>query len=292
MTRLTADLVRGIGAGLPSADRRLRSQTGMGYLELASNSLGMKRSKFDLGTLTVAAVPLTSGLGVIPGFSRALADIAVFLGFRSFVTGASDGEGIREGLAKGADILLMADDELFAAVDAATGSLIDNSTCTALGYTFALQKAMGGWKGRRVLVLGYGKVGTLAAEIIARSGGVVSVSDPDPLKMMQARRRLPSARFVDATEDEVKDTHAVFNASPESVPGAWLRQGVTVSSPGVPYSYDSEAEAKARAIIHDPLQLSTSVMLMWSAGISIFGELPVVDLPPDRSSVQKVILDL
>ncbi len=282
MTRLTTDLVRSIGADLPSADRALRSRTGMGYLELSWNSLGLGDSRINLGSLTVAAIPLTSGLGVIPGFSRALADIAEYLGFRSFVTDRADREGVREGLAKGADILLMADDELFAAVEVATGSMIDNSICTALGYSFALEKALGGWNGQQVLVLGSGKVGMPAAEIMTGRGAEVSIADPDPLKIMRARSRLPSARFVTANKEEVKHAHALFNASPGSVPGAWLRQGVIISSPGVPYSFDGEAEARAKAIIHDPLQLSTSVMLMWSAAISSLSEHSVMNLPLDR----------
>lgn len=284
MTRLTADLVRDIGVNLPSTDQELRSQTGMGYLEMSWNSLGLGDSKIDLGSLIVAAIPLTSGLGVIPGFSRALADIADYLGFDSFVTDKVDREGVREGLAKGADILLMADDKLFVAVDVATGSVINNSICTALGYSFALEKALGGWNGQRVLVLGAGKVGMSAAVIMAGRGADVSIADPDPLKIMRARTGLLSARFVTANEEEVRHAHALFNASPGSVPGSWLRQGAIISSPGVPYSFDGEAEARAKAIIHDPLQLSTSVMLMWSAAISSLSEHSVANLPLDRPS--------
>ena len=160
----------------------------------------------------------------------------------------------------GADIVLMADDDRFVAYNTVTGTVADNARCTALGYSYALRDAAGGLAGREVLVMGAGFVGSEAVRILRDMHAMVSVADIDTEKAS----RLATYEGVGWIEDvrEAISTHRlILNATPGTIPGHDMMQGVIVSSPGVPYSFDEEARRRAKAIIHDPLEIGAAVML-------------------------------
>ena len=258
MTRLTSDDIEDVWDGA-RLDTRLEAATGRTVRELAMEAAGLPDG-MDLSSFSVVSVPITSGLGEIGGFAQSLDAIARHLGMRSQVSHVPDVSGFAAAVESGADIVLMADDDRFVAYNTVTGTVADNARCTALGYSYALRDAAGGLAGREVLVMGAGFVGSEAVRILRDMHAMVSVADIDTEKAS----RLATYEGVGWIEDvrEAITTHRlILNATPGTIPGHDMMQGVIVSSPGVPFSFDEEARRRAKAIIHDPLEIGAAVML-------------------------------
>ncbi|MDR3282218.1 MAG: 3-methylornithyl-N6-L-lysine dehydrogenase PylD [Candidatus Methanoplasma sp.] len=266
MTRLTDDLVRGVSGSLDSVDDMLRRTTGMGRMEMACDALGLSPGDISLEGFKAFAVPITSGLGVIKRFSESVAEIARKLGMDASVTESSDVTGFAEAVNAGAETVFMADDTTFAAYNVKAGTYANNSFCTAAGYTSALKGAAGGLEGRKVLVLGAGRVGSIAAGMMVRGGAAVCVADIET----ERAERLASAIGAKASDDirkAISSHDLILNASPARIPGSIIREGAIISSPGIPHTFDAEGLSKA-TVIHDPLDIGTSVMAMQSASFS------------------------
>jgi pyrrolysine biosynthesis protein PylD len=118
MTRLKEDDIAPITRQLDGYDARLKRMTGASLRQIACRAAGVEEAVIidALDRISIAAVPVTSGFGVIGGFSDAVAAIVAPLGFATFVTESSDVAGIVEGIERGADILMLADDERFVAI--------------------------------------------------------------------------------------------------------------------------------------------------------------------------------
>lgn len=69
----------------------------------------------------------------------------------------------------------------------------------------------------------------------------------------------------------ISDHTLLLNAAPFIIPGEIIAEGSVISSPGVPHYYDQLARSRAKAIIHDPLEIGAAVMAVNSAGYSIKG---------------------
>ena len=226
---------------------------------LAFRAIGKDSSDYDLSLYTTAAVPITSGLGIIGGFSLSISAILEGMGFKSFVTSGTDVNGVFEALEDEADIIFAADDKRYLAYNRRTGAYSHNSFGTAAGYAEALDGASGGLRGKEVLVVGAGLVGTQAVKILAEKGALVSVTD----LVYEKSARLAHLYGATALEDvsEAISSHIyILNASPGLIKGDLIAEGAIISSPGIPYAFDAEGESRAKTIIHDPLDIGTAVM--------------------------------
>ncbi|OPY31049.1 MAG: 3-methylornithyl-N6-L-lysine dehydrogenase [Methanomassiliicoccales archaeon PtaU1.Bin124] len=260
MTRLTQELVSGLGASLPELDGELIRITGLGLRGLALASIGMPANHvFPIGT-KVAAVPMTSGLGRISGFTETLASISKHIGLESFVTKESDVAGIREAYGLSADVLLMADDNAFVAVSAKKKVIADNSECTALGYMEALQRAAGSIGREEILVIGAGPLGMNAIRLILERGMRVRVVERNPRILRSITRDMGLEAHM-LLEEALVNARFIFNASPAPIHGNLVRENAILANPGVPLDIDEMTRKRCKAIIHDPLAIGTAVML-------------------------------
>ncbi|MDR3205781.1 MAG: 3-methylornithyl-N6-L-lysine dehydrogenase PylD, partial [Candidatus Methanoplasma sp.] len=244
MTRLTDDMVRGVAGALDGVDGMLRRTTGMGRLELACDALGLDPDGLDLSGFKACAVPITSGLGVIKRFSESVAEIARKLGMDASVTESPDVTGFTEALNAGADIIFMADDTTFASYNVRVGKYANNSFCTAAGYASALRGAAGGLEGRKVLVLGAGRVGSIAARIMVGNGAEVCVADIEAEKAARLASNVGAKVAYDASK-AISSHDLILNASHAHIPGSLIRRGAIISSPGIPHTFDAEGWEKA-----------------------------------------------
>lgn len=267
MTRLTDDMVKDIIVSLDSTNDMLMSLTGMSTLQLACDAIGITPDMLDLKDLKVGVVPVTSGLGVIKKFSESVAEIVRKLGMDAFVTENADVTGLAEALSAGAEMVFMADDIQFIAINTKNGRFSNNSFSTAAGYVSALKGAAHGLKDKNVLVLGAGRVGSIATEIMTSMGAKVTVFDVDKRKAEHL-----SERFGSITADDIctalSEHSLVFNAAPAMIDCRCIKEGSIISSPGIPYPFDEEGERRAKAIIHDPLDIGTAVMAVQCASFS------------------------
>lgn len=268
MTRLTPDLIEGVPDDKLDLDSRLLKMTGKTVKGLALESAGLEEGDIDLTSYRVAVVPITSGLGVIGGFSASVDAIVRRLGMDSHVTKGTDVNGFAEGIDEGVDLIMMADDYKFVAYNTRTSRQVDNSYGTALGYSVALKNAAGGLDGKDVLVIGAGLVGGWAVRILKDMGANVTVTDI----LYEKARALQDKYGVVATEDvgaAISSHGLILNAAPATFPGSLIAEGAIISTPGVPHYFDEEGRRKAKAIIHDPLEIGTAVMAVNSAKFSL-----------------------
>lgn len=271
MTRLTPKMIEDVPNHVPDRDKELKKTLGIGLRELALSSLGLDK-KMDISKMTIGIVPVTSGKGVTQGFSLSVCAIVEHIGFHAFVTTECDVAGLAEATKRGADIVMMADDKEFIALNLKERRFADNTLSTALAYFTALKMAMNGVKGKEALVIGVGRIGTQLVNMLSREGAKVTIVDKDEKRTAAIKKAFPDVIVAENVEKAVKNASAFINASPARIPGEWVREGAIVSSPGMPYSFDSEGEKRMGKLIHDPLQTGVAVMAVWSASYSLLPE--------------------
>ncbi|MEI3503477.1 MAG: hypothetical protein V8Q42_07440 [Anaerovoracaceae bacterium] len=136
MTRLVTEWIRELEETAAVRDKELRRLTGAGYVKLAALTAGVPEELIIKASeeYKVAVVPVTSGLGEIESFPQAVSAVTVAMGFDTFVTEHTDVSGFYEASCKGADIVYMADDDRYIAVNMRTGKIGENDISTAGGY--------------------------------------------------------------------------------------------------------------------------------------------------------------
>lgn len=273
MTRLIAEQVLGIPGNLGAFDRELIKKTGSSLKELALAAAGPGFAPGpappDPAACRVAVIPVTAGQGTIKGFSEALCAIAAHLGFRAFITGATDVAGLAEAYCSNAGIALMADDHFYAAINLINRRVADNEEATARGYTIALKKMAGSLDGREVLLIGAGPLGAEAAKALLCEGARLIIYDLVKEKETalagcfggEERKRITAGLDL---QQALARTNLIFDASPGDgfIPAALLNPDTFIAAPGLPLGLDAAAAQKfAGRLIHEPLQIGTAVML-------------------------------
>ena len=268
MTRLTPDMIEGVPDDKIDLDSRLIKMTGKTVKGIALEAAGIDAEDMDLSGFRVAVVPITSGLGVISGFSASVDAIVKRLGVDSHVTQGTDVNGFSEAVAEGVDLIMMADDNKFVAYNTRVNRQTDNSWGTAMGYSVALRNAAGGLEGKEVLVIGAGFVGSWAVRILKDMGADVRVTDIvfEKAKVLEERY---GVKALENVEEALSHHTLILNAAPAIFSGDKIAEGSIISTPGVPHYFDEEGRRKAKAIIHDPLEIGTAVMAVNSAGFSL-----------------------
>ncbi len=200
MTRLTENDVRELTARLGAFERDLVAVCGLTLLGLAQRTVDVDRalaSRAERSDATVlpgaapataavpfagarvAAVPVSSGEGFIPGFCECVVAILRHLGCDARVTTQPDVRGLQEAAEAGDEVVFVADDFRFIALNIHTGLCVDDDPATADGYVTALAAAAGGLAGRPVLLLGLGPVGRAAGRRLTAMGADLLAVDPD-----------------------------------------------------------------------------------------------------------------
>ena len=268
MTRLTPKMISGLSGELSDIDKMLIRDTGMALRTLGFRAIGVDPAKVDVTKYRAAAVPITSGLGIISKFSRSVADIVSAMGIECTVTEHTDVWGFGDALDLGADIILMADDEQYMAYSVAAGKYANNSYCTAAGYVEALRGAAGGLKGKDVLVRGAGRVGGNMVAMLRKLGARVTVADILPDRASAVAYANPGTIVATDIDASTRKADLILNASPTPIPGDQIKEGAIVSTPGIPHVYDEETLAKAE-FIHDPLAIGTAPMVAQAISFSL-----------------------
>ncbi len=266
MTRLVAAQVKDLPDTLPEYDSCLRRQTGHTLKEIAAAASGLpweEVGKRISGTL-VAVVPTTYGGGVIPGFAQAVRGIAAYLGFESLVTGRLNLAGLREALERKADIIAIADDDDFLAVNTSSGRVVDNAAATGRGYAAAMKLQQGCLKDREVLVIGLGRVGRSAVETLKKFQARVVVYDIDARKRAFFEKDT-SVLVAHDLEEALNQHYLILDASPGAgiIDIRHLKGESCVFAPGIPLGVtEAGAVFLGDRLVHDPLQIGVATMLV------------------------------
>ena len=270
MTRLCADDIHEIAATMPAYERRLRKVTGHSLRELALRACGYHDATSRLGfdDDPTVVVPVTSGKGIIDGFSDAVAAILNHIGFKAHVASRLDVAGLAEACESGARMVLMADDHSFNALNLFTRRVADNSTATGRGFATALELLAGPLQGRPVLVLGCGAVGRGAAILLADLGASVGLLDREVEKARALAASITSylelpVVIEDQLERVVSRYDLILDATPAAniIAPSFVTPRTVISAPGVPCGlHPLKMADMASRLIHDRLQIGVATM--------------------------------
>ena len=272
MTRLTTDDIRMVVSTLATYDAELSSKTGCTLKGIACRAVGVDEKDFSdiAAPCIVAVVPMTCGLGVIDGFPATVREIVNHIGVKAFTTRAVDVAGLAEAFERKANVIMLADDNRFVAINTKSGRVVDNAEATGKGYVSALNQMVGGVKGQRVLVIGCGKVGRAAAMALVGLGGEVSAYDIarhrcDEL-VEEIKRSINGEIRVERELNEALVSHRrLIDASPAKniINEQHISRDSIICAPGFPHGMSPGALKKiSHRFIHDPLQIGVATMIM------------------------------
>ena len=251
-------------------EKRLRDRLGLSLVSLAAEALSVDSNVAlrALDGLRVAAIPLSSGQGLITGFAEMLAGIADHLGCSGHVV-SPDEAGFREARETGASLAIWADDDEFMVENLASGTQAENGRATGMGFAAALERLCGGVRGKTIVVTGCGPVGSAGAEALLRRSAKVLLCDvrQDKAEALASRLRLSWGDAVSVCRPEElsglgSDIGGLLDAAPKRSEDALpaLPDSVPMSVPAVPNLWPDSPQ-----LWHDPLQTGTAVMLLAAA---------------------------
>lgn len=242
--------------------------TGCSLREIAAHAVGREVNDNRDEQLKVVVIPMTCGQGIIQGFSESVAGIISYLGFNVLIAKNHDAGGVAEAVLSGAEILMMADDNRFVAINIKTGKVSDNGDATGKGYVAALERMCKGIEGKNVLLIGTGPVGKGAAIALSRFGAVVSVYDIDMLSSQRLVGELKEQGFTVNIETDFNlalERHDILvDACPakDIIMLEHISENMLIAAPGIPLGvHASGIEQLSKRMIHDPLQIGVATMI-------------------------------
>lgn len=271
MTRLRTEWITYMLDGMDDYNRSLAARTGMDLAGLVMETFGVSKADFDAArsSVRVAVVPVTQGEGIIGSFAQSVAAIILSMGFQADVMEHTDVDGIYDASRGGYQVLFLADDIRYLALNIRSGLYSDNNYATALGFIRALfammRKAGKDPMSEKILQIGYGIVGKESAKILTAAGVDFDLYDKDRSAVSDFSGKILSGK------NEISAYQYILDFTNE---GGWLRredlrEDVLYASPGVPYSIEEDAAASfEERAVHDNLEIGTAIML----GESLFGK--------------------
>jgi 3-methylornithyl-N6-L-lysine dehydrogenase len=272
MTRLRSIDIADIAVRLDAYDADLLIKTGRTLRGIACYAAGQNEPGIAarLPHIQVGVVPIQWGLGKIDRFAETTRDILIHLGFQSFVTQLAGVSGLAEAYAKEADLIFLADDDQFAALNTKTREVISNADATGRGFAGGLALMVGGLKGQRVLVLGCGPVGAAATAMLLNDGAAVAIYDINGERaknLAVAMDRIHHGKLV--VETDLKHALARHHLLVDATDAAGFIRARAISgetymaAPGVPLGLNRAALKKISGrLLHDPLQIGVATMAM------------------------------
>ncbi len=272
MTRLRTEDIEHIPRELKAYDRQLLGKTGNTLKGIAFHAHDLLDDEFEkiVKSFKVCVIPLTCGQGVINRFSATVSAIISHLGFHSFAAGNSDSAGIAESFEKKSDIFLLADDSRFVAINVHTKYVSDNIEMTTKGFVTGLDLMASGLKGKNVLVIGCGSVGSYTAKILVSMGVVVTVCDINPQLNLTLQKEVMDKLKTTIQIDN--DWHSVpgkyqyiidATSSADFIDASVITPDTYVAVAGVPCGLSSEARKKlSNRYLYDPLQIGVATMVI------------------------------
>lgn len=269
MTRLKQEDVVEIAPTLELYDVDLVIKTGCSLREIAAHAVGMGGSVVEAQNTKVAVIPMTCGQGIIDGFVESVASIIRYLGFNAVITKSRDAGGVAEAVEIGSDILFMADDDRFVAINLRTGKVSDNGDATGRGYVAGLVHICGGLEGKKVLVIGAGPVGTSAALALTRCGAEVSIYDINLSASQRLSGELIKQGYVLTIETDLDGALGRHNILVDACPAEkfiamrHISERTIIAAPGIPLGVQAAGVAQlSNRLLHDPLQIGVATMML------------------------------
>jgi len=274
MTRLTVMHIQEAKKHLQRIDLELHRQAGTDLRGVALRAAGIEGDRIgELLQARLAVVPMTSGKGIIAGFAEAVYGIATHVGFHACKTSISDVAGIAEAYANGADILMLADDHHFVAINTHCRSITHNNRATGEGFAVLLDMMAHGVAGRACGVIGCGPVGSASALRLARMGAELTVCDVDEARARRLASEIRAAtgantRWVREVKALTGRSRHIVDATPAVgiIDADAIGPDTVIVAPGVPHGLTPEALTRiGLRFYHDALPLGVATMALAAA---------------------------
>jgi len=270
MTRLNASDIRDTASQLSRYDIQLSQKTGRTLRGIACHTFGIPEKMFQslTSSVEIGIVPFKSGEGIIKGFSKTVEHIVQHIGFKVFITRQTDVAGIAEAVERNAEVLMMADDYRFVALNIKSNRMVDNAESTGRGFVAGLDLMTAGLKGKKVLIIGCGRVGRNATLAAIWRGAHVSVFDINPLLSNELAKEIERSinkkiKVENALKTALARHHLIVEASntADVIRAEDLHPQTQIAAPGMPLGLTPKAVQKiSRWLLHDPLQTGVAVM--------------------------------
>jgi len=243
----------------------LRQKTGLDFPGIAAAANGISRDVICKAAQRsgIAVVSVTAGKGEIGGFAQSVGAILSQAGFHARVMPYTDVHGLYSAhTTPDIDFVFLADDDTYIGLDLNRRRISENSRATARGFVTVLETMCpGGLTDKDVLMMGCGKVGAYATEVLLQKGAKPVLFDKTPAaQKLGARLELPLC----SEREEIKHYSYLIDATNE---GGWLtpdllHESAIIAAPGVPLSLTEAALAKhGDRLVHDLLHIGTLTML-------------------------------
>ncbi|UCH01746.1 MAG: 3-methylornithyl-N6-L-lysine dehydrogenase PylD [Candidatus Bathyarchaeota archaeon] len=268
MTRLAPIDIKDIPNNLKTYDMELELKTGANLIQIAKNAAHAGNEvDVKISKTKAAVIPVTSGLGLISGFAEAVVAILTHIGVKAKKTNGNDVSGLAEAVRKKADLIFMADDDKFIAVNLNTQYIVDNSEATGRAYVTALDLASGSVQARSVLVIGVGKVGFAAIGELVKREATILIYDINEQKMEYVKKIFKDrVKIFHSVKEAMNYTNLVILAAPSKkiIHAGMITNNVIISAPAIPLGLTENALIRlpSRNLIHDPLQLGVATMAL------------------------------
>ncbi|MBE0558347.1 MAG: 3-methylornithyl-N6-L-lysine dehydrogenase PylD [Proteobacteria bacterium] len=286
MTRLKQEDITGIAHSLDQYDEELIAKTGQNLLGIARHVARLEQDGLpeSLCSTTIGVVPVSCGEGIINGFADAVLAIINHIGFRGFLTRHPDISGFAEAVEREADIVMMADDTRFIALNMNMKRIIDNAHATGLAYAHGLSLMAGSLEKKKVLLIGCGFVGHAAARALIGLGSTVMLYDivadrSNQLSHELSQTRKGSVEIAETLSDGLLDSTLIFDAAGvnQRIDAKTLHAEAYVAAPGLPFGLSREAREKVGSrLLHDPLQMGVAAMAVLALD-DVCGSKPPID---------------
>jgi pyrrolysine biosynthesis protein PylD len=265
VTRLRCEDIQATAIDMQEYDADLQRKTGTDLGGLARGAAGIDEETFKRKGIatTVAVVPVTTGYGIIPGFSEAVMRILAHIGLSAFVTAQPDVAGLTEAYQRRCGLIFLADDNSFDVINTQHRAVVSNADATGIGYAWGLNKMVGGVEGKPVLVIGCGPVGRSAATKLLNLGAVVCIHDTAPAMVHQLVTESPSIRGEEDLLEALMHHTLIVDATPAAgiIDAAAVGPATFISAPGVPIGLTTEALKKISGrLLHDSLEIGVATM--------------------------------
>lgn len=254
MTRLKEDDIDTLVARIASYNKELQKQVGSTLAEIAKYSVGFKGKR----NFKTAVIPVTTGLGIIKGFSETVCGILRYCGVDAFVTETTDVGGIQEAYRREADIVFLADDDVASAFTVKARHYSDNGEAT--GRSFAAALELGMKQDSDVLILGIGPVGQAAARYLKEKGKKVWIYDIDETKAAEYVQREGGMQQFDDISRMHEFSYIIdATTAADVISSSDVSAQTVIAAPGMPLGVEKEA-LNIATVIHNPLELGILAM--------------------------------
>lgn len=264
MTRLTEEMLQAIN--LKELDSEAQRKTGKSIRRLAAEVAGLSEPLPARQQKLFAVVPVSAGQGVINGFVEKVAEVLAFLGLTVKRSRQPDVAGLSEAASAGAEIVFMADDNKFIALNLKRGTYVDNAAATAEMYVYAVSLMAKGMLAKKTLLIGLGNVGEACLKACLRRGANLLVYDQSAERTRQKAEQygvVPARNLLQVCAE----AEIIIDASPaqEVIRETWLSDGVIVGAPGIPLGLQVPGHSRLQdRMIHDCLALGVAGMAAMS----------------------------